>query len=371
MIDTVKSIEDLQSIMSEIFTLDSSGNILSQNISQNYALSSLPPLSIGKIFRGDGAYATGFAVGENSNGPIILTCKHVAINLFIREQMPCCICFEPDQSQYSLDNFINKHKCGVAYSLRLLDIASASDDPQNSEVDAITGVEYAVPFDAALFQVENKCICGAPVSCPRLQYLQLTDQRPPRHISIHGFMGDLTPNSVPLIDISSVELQTLQLSIRKGVLTVSEGELLDFGSLAAVTCPTTAGFSGSPLVADYSAQGLKVWGIFISGPALYEHEFFVTLANTYSLDKTKAKEMLENITPLSHPYASSISPWLLFAYQAYDRRDFLAEVCKAYASVIFEYRKKGYRYVTDLNHNLCLPLYRIAGFLRKHGILLN
>ena len=46
-----------------------------------------------------------------------------------------------------------------SYCLRLLDVASKSDDPYSVDVDPITLVHDSVELDAALFVLENLCKC--------------------------------------------------------------------------------------------------------------------------------------------------------------------------------------------------------------------
>ena len=125
MMDTDDMLRGMESIMSEIFTLDSTGSLQSQSISQNNILPASNIFSVGKIHRIDGASGTGFAVGSNISGPLILTCKHVALDVVTQYNVESWISFEDDQSIISLEEDDRNHQCGLFYCLILLDTASS------------------------------------------------------------------------------------------------------------------------------------------------------------------------------------------------------------------------------------------------------
>ena len=367
--DTDDMLRGMESIMSEIFTLDSTGSLQSQSISQNNILPASNIFSVGKIHRIDGASGTGFAVGSNISGPLILTCKHVALDVVTQYNVESWISFEDDQSIISLEEDDRNHQCGLFYCLILLDTASSRDDPELLEEDPITHINYSVSFDASLFQMQNICRCGAQVPYPQLTFVPLTTQLPQNQISIYGYLGELNANTVPLIDISESELDSLRVNLKKGIVTRSTGDVIQHGNLCAITCPTTAGFSGSPVVATYQNNEVKAWALFISGPALSDHMFYKRLLNYYVSDRNKAKLFIQNINPLEFPCASNAQKALLrrFSVDSW----FIPFAGASYGSVIYKYRKYGFKPVIELNHNLCLPLFRIQGFLRKNLICIN
>ena len=369
MMDTDYMKLDVESIMSEIFTLDNTGSLQSQSISQNTILQASNTFNVGKIYRDDGCSGTGFVVGWKNNGPMILTCKHVALDTFTHDKTKSYICFEEDQSMISFFEDYRYHQCGRFYKLTLIDVASPIDDPRVREADPITGVEYSLPFDAALFQMRNKCKCGNPLPYPNLKCIPLTTMPPSSPIEIYGYLGEININSVPLVDITETELVSLRMHLKKGVITLSRGSVIRYGGLVAISCPTTAGFSGSPVVASYQLNETKAWGLFISGPAVEDHEFLHRLMNAYVRDKALAKDLLRNIDSAKYPYASSIANEL--RPKIPHNWMFIQTVTSFYNSTIYQYRKTGYKSVLELNHNLCLPLARIQGFLRKNSIQIS
>ena len=368
MLDTVSPFCDLSPIMSEIFTLDSRGRIQASNIIQNSVRTPAQTFTIGKIYREDGSSGTGFLVGRNHYGPIILTCKHVAIETFTEQHFQSWICFDEDQSSFSIEADSRSHQCGRFYCLRLLDVASKFDDPYSVDVDPITLVHYSVELDAALFVLENTCRCMKTLNYPQLNYVPLTLEKPPTEISIHGFLGDINSRTAPLTDISPDEILALKRNLREGVFSISHGEILAVGDLCAITCPTTAGFSGSPVLAEYSGGDFKAWGLFISGPSLPEHEFFIRLVRSYLNDKNDAQSLLTSLDSSRYSFAALVSAYLFIEFS--HTNIFVPKVMSAYGSTIYEYRRNGFMDPRQLNHNLCIPFYRLAGFLRKNGISL-
>ena len=200
------------------------------------------------------------------------------------------------------------------YRLRLLDIPSSIDDSDLPELDPITNKVYSVTFDAALFVVEERCICGVSVPYPKLKFISLAGQLPVGEISVIGFMENINAKTVPLVDITDTELNDIQNNLRSSIFSISSGELLASAHLTAISCLTTPGFSGSPAKSLYPDGNLKAWGIFISGPALPDYKFFHQLINSYVKNKQDAKQILKNVNPGEYPFAATASSFCLLDF---------------------------------------------------------
>ena len=68
--------------MSEIFTLDSKYDLKIDDISQDIPIDISEQVSLGRVYRVDHCFGTGFIIATTQKGPILLTCKHIAIDMF-------------------------------------------------------------------------------------------------------------------------------------------------------------------------------------------------------------------------------------------------------------------------------------------------
>ena len=348
--------------MSEILTLDNHGNIKANDLTQTNGLEILQKLSIGRLYRYDECCGTGFIVSISERGPLFLTCKHLAIDMFTNEEIQCCVCFDFAQSNYSIDS--EEHFCGVFFKLELLGFASNYFDPTNSELDPITNCQYNLPFDAALFLVKNECICNNYFQLLPLVPAKLS-LNPPNNEEIYtiGYMGNITMFTAPLTKISDKDIKKLNKSLIQGNITISRGNILEVGDLCCVSNPTTSGFSGSPVLYKQNDE-LKVWGIFLGGPALKDHEFLVQLALKLARNKAEAIDFLGSFDK---------SEYKCINYLKSDLQNSLTVNCvkRIYKKLINVSRKNNFFTVEKLNHNLCISLKRISGFLAYHNILIE
>ena len=352
--------------MSEILTLDSKGNIKTNDILQFKTNDSNPQFTIGRIYRLDNCAGTGFIVNSCRYGPLFLSCKHLATDMFISKELPCWVCFDLNQQHYSLyQSFITKdendHICGRFFKLKLLGLASSIHDPICSELDSITNFPYNLPFDAALFFIKNKCTCNRFCKFPQFIPSKLTI--PPsinEHIDIIGFMGRITMYTAPLTDVTNADLETMNNSLKEGNLAISRGNVISQGDVFCVSNPTTSGFSGSPVLREIDGN-LITWGLFLGGPALIDHSFLVTLSNQIKNDENEAMNMLNHIDAEQYYCVNYFKKLLKSNLSVYC-------VKEVYEKMINVARRKNRYDKAILNHNLCLPLSRIAGFLEYYGV---
>ena len=182
-------------------------------------------------------------------------------------------------------------------------------------------------------------------------------------------MGRISAYSAPLIDLSNKELKKLQNRLKYGILTESTGMATENQNLTCLTAPTTAGFSGSPVVTEDAFGNWNVCGIFLGGPALAEHKKLVNLMTLYRTDKSAARKLLEDFRGCPYPLLND-------SYRRLDRlfnddHNFTNQVQSLYSSAILETRKNASRRLDSLNHNLCLNFRRISNFLMKNNIRIN
>lgn len=352
-------------IMSEIITVDSSNSLTINKLHQHPSNANLPKSSIAVVHTIENIKGTGFIIAIHPKGPILLTCKHVAIDVFTQTNRSCFACFDTSQTDYSISNSYSpgRHICGLFYYLELIEVASNLYDQSLNEIDLITNTEYSVDFDAALFVVKNICSCGVNFPLPCLFPLRLYEN-PSNYtqISVIGFMGEISESSSPLKAFTQQELNEFQSHYFNGLLTESEGEINSIGNIAVISCPTTPGFSGSPVVCRNKNGEVEVWGLFLGGPALPEHKTFINIANCYLTDQVLAMNMLSQLP-------DEVCPMKNFILNR--NIPFISGVKYQYANVIYLGCTRGRYSQSVLNHNLCLPLSRIKGFLHHHGISLK
>lgn len=82
-------------------------------------------------------------------------------------------------------------------------------------------------------------------------------------------MGKIKNITSPLKDLTQNDINIIQASVVEGMLTKSDGEILESDDLTAITCPTTA---GSPVVIDINGVNY-VWGLSI---AVEDHLSFIS-----------------------------------------------------------------------------------------------
>ena len=296
----------IQVIMSEILTLDSEGSIRSKDLSQVIDLNVLQQLSVGQIYRDDGVRGSGFIIGISDSGPLLLTCKHTAIDMFTNKLYDSFVNFEINQQGCSTD-LINRHSCGQFFKLKLLELASDLFDAKSQEIDPITGFDYNLEFDAALFIVKSECMCGRLCELPDLTPAKFYSQSLSNEmVYVLGFMGNITELTSPLTSLTESELNLMKTALPEGILTESKGNIINQGDLICITNPTTK---------DYTN---------ILRNRLMSLDLNTGVANIKSL------------------YSRMIS--YSRKSQCYDER--------------------------LLNHNLCLPLSRIKNFINRFGSLL-
>jgi hypothetical protein len=285
-------------------------------------------------------------------------------------RLDCYVCFEIDQQGCTLSNFCWNHICGQLYELQYLDEASAIYDPPIAETDPITGDDYSIEFDAALFIVKGVCICGNNWILPNLIPLPLSaDVHEGSKIKVLGFMGTLSENSVPLVDISSLELTQLQAKMKTGVLTESYGTMIRRENLSCISAPTTVGFSGSPVLTQDRLGAWSVCGVFLGGPALAEHKKLLRLMVAYCRDKDEAQEIIREFASSSCRLLRSDS--LLLSRSFLREKTFENCLKSMYSSAIYRSRQEGSRTIDVLNHNLYLSVQRISSFLLRYRIAIN
>ena len=348
--------------MTEIMTVDkSSKHLLVSALSQLPTNPALPKFSILRIYRADGCIGTGFIIGINSNGPILLANKHIAIDCFTETFSPCFVCFHESQIDYDKRFAFYPHECGFLYSVELLGMASDSIDKPRSEIDPLTGESYSVKFDAALFVIKALCICGRPFPLPDVHSIKLKKIHTfQKKVSIIGYMDPLTDSTAPLIDSSKQNLENVQIALPAGVLSESRGEIDAYGDLIAITCPTTAGFSGSPAIYEGEDGEIYAWGIFLGGPALRNHNIYLNIANTYVKDKSAGKEIISNLSAIDFPNKE---------FMLAQENEALVHYMKMqYRNSIREASLSGAVSQDILNHNLVLPLRRIKKFLATNKV---
>ena len=352
-----------RSIMSEIMTVDkNSKHLLVNALHQSSINPSLPKFSTPRIYREDGCTGTGFIVGFNSEGPLLLTAKHVAMDCFTETSLQCFVCFHESQINYPNRIFYRSHQCGILYSLELLAIASELFDEVKTEQDPITHENYGVKFDAAIFLIKSVCICGRGFPLPIVNSIKLKEiPSSDIKISIIGYMGQLSTATAPLIDLSNQDLSIVQTILHAGVLSESKGEIDSIGDMFAISCPTTAGFSGSPAIYEGEDGEIYAWGVFVGGPALEEHNILLRIANAFIKDKVVANKLICDLSDLDFPNKSS----MLIELENGNLINYLKE---KYLILIRQASISGKVSQESLNHNLVLPLRRIKGFLANYGI---
>lgn len=293
---------------------------------------------------------------------MLLTCKHIAEPQFRVQQEECYVCFETSQKGF---NFVQDHKCGRFYKLTLLAVASSDSDLLTNETDPITNEPYSVSFDAAMFKVNEICICGAYYALPELRPNLLAKDSPSNsEIKFVGFIGEISEKSAPLLPLTSNELRDISNTIIAGTLTERYGRVLNAGELIAISCPSTNGFSGSPVLWKSAISGqLKAFAIFIGGPALSTHKKLLEIASIAHTDFEIARNLLLN---LMLSLGQIPAPALVIR-----NLDILLHIVqKMYGEAILDARQRNLVTTDTLNHNLCLPLKRIEGFLLKFSIAL-
>ena len=359
----------IQVIMSEILTLDSEGSIRSKDLSQVIDLNVLQQLSVGQIYRDDGVRGSGFIIGISDSGPLLLTCKHTAIDMFTNKLYDSFVNFEINQQGCSTD-LINRHSCGQFFKLQLLELASDLFDAKSQEIDPITGFDYNFEFDAALFIVKSECMCGRLCELPDLTPAKFYSQSLSNEmVYVLGFMGNITELTSPLTSLTESELNLMKTALPEGILTESKGNIINQGDLICITNPTTNGFSGSPVFVKISG-GVYVWGIFLGGPALPDHKYLVNLSNLLALDKSEALKAIEQIDTNEIRCIKDYTNILRNRLMSLDLNTGVANIKSLYSRMISYSRKSQCYDERLLNHNLCLPLSRIKNFINRFGSLL-
>ena len=219
-----------------------------------------------------------------------------------------------------------------------------------------------------MYLVEDKCSCGKTCKLPNLTPLKL-DIPPacPDNISILGYMGEITRVSAPLSYISDDDRNNLQRSLQMGCLTKSDGSITCRSGLYAITNPSVSGFSGGPVYSVNDIGEIVTWGLFLGGPALPEHKLFVNLANKLFQNSEEAIKEIKSIDKQEYPFFRLHLNSIKSDYNNPIGCAFGIKML--YTSIIKTSIIKGFRNVEELNHNLCLPLYRIFNFLNKYGII--
>ena len=189
----------------------------------------------------------------------------------------------------------------------------------------------------------------------------------PDNISILGYMGEITRVSAPLSYISDDDRNNLQRSLQMGCLTKSDGSITCRSGLYAITNPSVSGFSGGPVYSVNDIGEIVTWGLFLGGPALPEHKLFVNLANKLFQNSEEAIKEIKSIDKQEYPFFRLHLNSIKSDYNNPIGCAFGIKML--YTSIIKTSIIKGFRNVEELNHNLCLPLYRIFNFLNKYGII--
>ena len=357
-------------IMSEIFTLDQHLNLRIGDFSQNILPSVLEAISLGRIYRLDKSFGTGFIIGINEKGPILLTCKHVVIDMFSSTIKKTWVCFDLDQSSHSLYEDMVNHVCGKFFRMKLLDLASNLYDLPSLDIDPITNFKYSLGFDAALYLVKNKCICGRVFELPKLTpaKLYLPPTRSDENISILGYMGPITELAAPLTQISNSERNNLQKSLTVGCIAKSEGNITSCGDLYCISNPSVFGFSGGPVFSLQENGDLRIWGLFLGGPALTEHELFVRLGNKFNQSISDGIAEFNRIELDNYPLLKICKR--LIKDEMHDIKSCMFILETLYNDAISCSIRKNLVTIELMNHNLCIPLYRIINLLRKYEIFL-
>ena len=144
--------------------------------------------------------------------------------------------------------------------MQLLELESDSYDLPSFDTDPTTKCKYSLPYDSALYLVENKCSCGNAYELPNLipAKLSLPPFDPEEKIIILGFMGAITEDSASLTKITDENRKNIENTIKVGRITKSEGIINRYGDLYCISNPSVFGFSGGPVCSFTSDRELKI-----------------------------------------------------------------------------------------------------------------
>ena len=266
------------------------------------------------------------------------------------------VCFHLDQSSYSFDDLILDHKCGVLYSLELFKIGP--NENSSRDLDPITNCEYSVSCDFAMFKVLSLCICGKFCDLPLLHMPVLS----PREISVDeelqiiGFMGPINEISSPLKALSEENKNLMCERLKPGKITISEGKSLRVGNLIAINNSTTPGFSGSPVLAVMENGIVCVVGVFVGGPAVYDHKILLEIASKSNQGLDQTIVLLRSLDLSIYPILGRL---LSFLKRKNEEKNIFYYSQKFYMRAIALTHKMGFMSKSLLNHNLMLPLSRV------------
>ena len=283
--------------------------------------------------------------------------------MFSCDLQPCWVSFDENQADYDLNLGIN-HQCGRLYELEFLERASSELDPYCEELDPITNNPYSIHFDACLFVVKEKCICKLMFPLPYLTPMPLC-MADSEECSVVGFPGFLHKNSASLKSFSEIELDLVKKAMQEGVITKSSGSILQGETLYAINCPTIPGFSGAPVMASNENGEWQAWGIFLGGPSVPLHRKLIEIGYMYNMNRAGTRMLIDS---LDFNMYRIIKERLIEAFNHYSVYGFITTIKTMHEEALLDAINAGIFSRACLNHNLCLPLQRIMGFLNHFEI---
>jgi hypothetical protein len=345
--------------MSEVVTLGANGSLLVDNFTENSSEITGFLNSIGRVYNPSGA-ATGFVVGYCAQGPLLLTCRHAAYDVFeLYRKKNCIVCFEKSQFGYS---FRTHNKCGVFFRLKLLKEIPKFYSNFPTDFDPITNVEYVPNDDFCLFVIESRCRCGNYSQVPALSPIPLsTLSSCGDDILIIGYPGPFSYFSAPLKDLTKEEITNLGSIMQEGNMIQSKGKILAQGSLYAVSNPTIGGFSGSPILKKTGDGSFVAIGIFIGGVALPEHRELISISDHYIRNQDYCLNFIQNSKIFCR----------LDLLNEFRSPGFIEGVKYYYNQTISHWRKSNPGSLDILNHNLGYPIFKIYSLLENYNINLQ
>ena len=320
----------------------------------------LPIDSICRIYTNNGN-SSGFLYNSPYDGLVVLSVLHSYSTVFaLNPTTELYAIFGLVDTDYYADSLL-PHKNHPTY--RTLKPIPKYLNVFSIQLDPISQYPYSIPNDIIVYEIVNTCICGKTVLPLIHEGLEITSYSSldSPEVILLGYPGKLSSaNSHPLKpNLTDTETIRLRNSMKKNQLVWTEGSILEYGDLLAISNSSAGGMSGAPLF-TISENKWKVIAMLCGGPAVAGHYHIMKLGENTANEAAfrqifkEYKQLVEKNSPLLLPFI----PHFTDMRKRTSREDLIEHLENTYYGLLSEacnsaIREKGVGLAKAMfNHNL-------------------